>query len=226
MTGGREVGFPPGGEVRDGQVYISALTHDTAEEAAALYTRVFLNDEPMTCRHGIDPARFLPFAREYLHFCAEQGLSIVAADRGTDEVVGFALCSDLATDWNAVSPGISTLLSLFGESMEILGEVESRCPDLLNPEPGTVLHLFQLGVREAERGRGIAICLVSSILSLALHRGYSRVIAECTGPGSRHICERCGFSGAAYVAYDDFVVNGQAFFAGISGGITLMIRDL
>ncbi len=223
---GRVVGVPPERLVHEERERLLPLTHETADETAALYAHVFLNDEPMTRRHGIDPAKFSPFAREYLHFCADQGMSVIAAECDTGDVVGFALCSDLATDWSSVSPGISTLLSFFSESMEILGEVESRCPDLAYPEPGTVLHLFQLGVRETERGRGIAIRLVSRILSLALHRGYSRVIADCTGPGSRRACEQCGFSGAAYVTYDDFIVSGQAFFAGIPGGITLMIRDL
>jgi hypothetical protein len=56
------------------QVIFQLLSQDTADAAAELYTDVFLNDEPMTCRHGIAPGRFLPYARFYLRFCSEQQL--------------------------------------------------------------------------------------------------------------------------------------------------------
>ncbi len=202
------------------------LTRDASDATADLYTHVFLHDEPMTRRHGIDPSVFLPYARFYLRFCSEQQLSFIAISRETREVVGFALGSDLTTDWNSAGPEMVGLVSLFRESMAILEEVEHRCPDLRDVQPGTVLHLFQLGVRRDFRGQGIAVALIQCMLNEAERRGFRKVIADCTGPASKRSCERCGFRQAAHVVYDEFQVDGNAFFRGIPGGISLMIRDV
>ncbi len=212
----------------DGETLVEyrLLTRDTSDTTADLYTHVFLNDEPMTRRHGIDPCVFLPYARFYLRFCSGQQLSCIAFSRETREVVGFALCSDLATDWNSVGPEMVGLVSLFRESMAILEEVERRCPDLREVQPGTVLHIFQLGVRRDFRGRGIAVALIQRMLNEAERCGFRKVIADCTGPASKRSCERCGFRQAAHVAYDEFQVDGNAFFRGLPGGISLMIRDV
>jgi GNAT superfamily N-acetyltransferase len=117
------------------------------------------------------------------------------------------------------------LVSLFRESMAILEEVE-HCPDLLDIQPGTVLHIFQLGVRRGFRGRGLATGLIRSLLHQAKRQGFGKVIADCTGPVSMHTCEKCGFREAARVIYDDFYVDGKVFFRGLPGGISLMIRDV
>lgn len=211
---------------RDNSHFFQFLTRDTADATAELYTEVFLQDEPMTRRHGIDPRNFLPYAREYLHFCAEQQLSFVAVDKGTHGVTTFVLGSDLATDWRSVGPGMVTLLSFFRESMAILEELESRCPDLSHIRPGMVFHLFQVGARRGYRKQGLVTRLMQCSFVHAKCRGFGKVIADCTGPVSRHICERCGFHCAAFIAYDDFRIDGRAFFYGLPGGISLMVRDV
>ena len=207
-------------------VVYQLLSNDAVDTAAELYAEVFLNDEPMTCRHRIDPVDFLPYAREYLRFCADQQLSFIAVEQETHEIAGFALGSDLSTEWESVGPGIITLLSFFRESMVILGEVEHKCVELREIQIGTVFHIFQLGVRREFRGNGIATGLIHCILAHAKRRGFGKVVVDCTGPVSRHTCERCGFVETAYIAYDDFHIDGKAFFHGIPGGISLMIREI
>lgn len=202
------------------------LSQKTADETADLYTQVFLNDEPMTKRHGIDPAQFLPYARKYLYFCANQNLSLISVECETQEVTGFILCSDFSTDWNSFGHDMISFLSFFQESMAILEEVEHRCPELDAVLPGKALHVFQLGVRRDYRGQGIARELLAHVLDMAGQRGFSTVFAECTGPISRHIFERCGFRCRGYVRYDEFITQGQIFFQGLPGGISLMIRDV
>jgi len=222
----RGMGTMRHGDNRDMDQCIQILTHDTADATAELYTRVFLEDEPMTRHHGINPKEFLPCAREYLHFCADQELSFIAVDRVTSQVVAFVLGSDLTTDLYSVGPGMVTLLSFFRESMEIIEELESRCPDISNAKPGMIFHIFQIGTHCNSRRYGLVKQLIRLSLSRAADRGFVKAVAECTGSISRHTCERCGFHCAAYIRYDDFITDGKAFFSGLPGGISLMIRDI
>lgn len=213
-------------EMGDTNQSLQLLTHNTADATAELYTRVFLNDEPMTHRHGIAHETFLPYAREYLHLCAEQQLSVISIDARTSEVTAFLLGSDLTVDWHSAGPGMAALLSLFRESMAIIEALESRCPDLAQIRPGLVLHLFQGGAQREYREQGLLTRLMEYSIAHAQRREFVKVIAECTGPVSRHVCEKCGFFCAAYIAYDEFSIEGNAFFSGLPGGISLMIRDI
>jgi hypothetical protein len=52
------------------------------------------------------------------------------------------------------------------------------------------------------------------------------VVADCTHPGSRRSFEQCGFHEAGSLSYDAFSLDGVRFFAGLEGGISLMVRDL
>lgn len=205
---------------------LQLLTSDTADATAELYADVFLQDEPMTRSHGIDPRRFLPCAREYLHFCAGLKLSFVACNRKNGIITAFVLASDLATRWESAGPGIAALFSYFPESMAIIDELESRCPGIHGAEPGRVLHIFQAGTMREHRGRGLVTRLVRCTQAHAKKHGFQRIIADCTGPVSQHVFERCGFHCAAYIPYHDFLVEGEAFFSALPGGISLMVRDI
>lgn len=222
----REMGTMRHGDNRDMDQCIQLLTHDTADATAELYTRVFLEDEPMTRHHGINPEEFLPCTREYLHFCADQELSFIAVDRVTRQVVAFLLGSDLTSDLYSVGPGMVTLLSFFRESMEIINALESQCPDISDANPEEIFHIFQIGTHRDYRRLGLVSKLIRMSLANAKRHGFVTAVAECTGSISRHTCERCGFRCAGYIRYDDFITDGKAFFSGLPGGISLMIRDI
>lgn len=202
------------------------LNRKTIDPAAELYTEVFLKDEPLTSRHGIDPLEFLPCAREYVRFCADKKLSYVARDVMTGTIAGFGFASDLTTDWGIVGPATVRLISLFKESMAIIAEVEQRCPALRAVQPGSVLHIFQGGVRQDYRGRRILGTIIRLILDRARNMEFKMVVGECTGPVSRHILQQAGFREAASVSYEEFEYDGRPFFAGIPGRLSLMIRDV
>jgi ribosomal protein S18 acetylase RimI-like enzyme len=204
----------------------SLLDTGMIEQAARAYTDVFVQDEPTTRRHNIDPGTFLVFARQYLRHCADFGLSIIAQDPQTAECVGFILCCDLATDIAALGLEMTKFLSFFPESVAIIDALEEKYLDRGMAEPGTTLHVFQLGVRREYRGRGIAPELIRRTCDLARERGFAQVIADCTSPVSHHTFERCGFQVRGSIPYDSFRNGNRKFFAGLNGGISLVIREL
>lgn len=210
----------------DNSSLFQPLTHDTADATAELYTDVFLNDEPMTRHHGIDPGQFLPCAREYLHFCAGQKLSFVATDRTKGQVTAFVLGSDLTTNFYSVGQGMVSLLTFFRESMEIIEALESQCPDISGVNPGNVFHIFQIGTHRDYRHLGLATQLIRMSLVNAKRHGFVKAVAECTGQTSKHTCERCGFHRAVSIRYNNFMVDGKHFFSGLPGEISLMVRDI
>lgn len=214
--------------VRSGGCEFLPLTRDpvACDAAGDLYTEVFTRDEPMTRTHAIDPEYFRHFARIYARLCGEWGMSSIARDGTTGDLAGFLFCSDLAVNLADAGPDISVLLEQFPESVAIIDALEQGCPEISSPRPGTILHVFQIGVSPEHRCRGIARDLIGCSIRTAKEHGFSKIAADCTSAVSRHAFASLGFREAGYIPYDSFIVNGRAFFKGIPDGLSLMLRDL
>ena len=202
------------------------LTSDDCEQTARIYMEVFLRDETTSRRHAPDPVRFLPYTRFYVDFCRRKQLSFIARDQEKDEVIGFILCSDLVTDWDAEGTLMTAFLSHFHETVVAIDELERRCFDLGTIPPGTFMHVFQIGVTWEFRGLSVSTTLIRRVLAHAREQGFHQVIADCTSQESCHSFERCGFYEVGRTAYDTISINGTRFFTGLEGGISLMARDL
>lgn len=206
-------------------VYLPLKPADV-EEAARLYTDVFIADEPTTHRYAPDPEIFLPYARRYTEFLARKELSYIARDGRTGEIAGFIFCLDLTGDLAAEGAKMAEFLAHFRETVEMIDELEEQYIDRDKIAAGTVLHIYQIGVARPYRGCGMAQAMIRRALISARRRGFSRAVADCTGPISRRAFERCGFVQAGILPYDSFSKNGVAFFSGIDGGISLMVREI
>jgi ribosomal protein S18 acetylase RimI-like enzyme len=202
------------------------LTGPAVESAARLYMEVFLADEPTTRRHAPDPKFFLPHAHYYVGSLARKNLSFLARDKKTRELAGFIFCFDLTEDPADEGESMVTFIAHFREAVAMIHELEDRHLDRSMIGPGSVLHIFQIGVRREFRGSGVAKTMIRHVLAEARVRGFRKVVADCTGPTSKKAFEACGFSQKGFLSYDAFTMDGVRFFAGLDGGISLMVRDV
>lgn len=202
------------------------LTMAGTENAARLYREVFLTDEPTTRRHAPDPELFLPDALRYVRYLAKNGLSFVARDTRTDELMGFIFCFDMAMDPGSQGEWMKEYLAHFPDAVAMIDELEDRYFDCQGFVSGSTLHIFQIGVSRKYRGCKIASSLICRVLDHVRERGFRQAVADCTSATSRRTFERCGFSPSGFLSYEDFSRNGIRFFSGLEGGITLMVRDL
>jgi len=216
----------PGAPLHPVSLSIVPLVNADSEAGAELYTRVFLDDEPTTRCHGLAPARFLPFARCYVRWLVKEDLSFVAKDERTGEVLGFIFCFDFRDDPAQDSPMLREFLQQFRHAIAMIDELEARHIRRDEIEPGSMLHIFQIGVDRKGRRRGIARALLNRVLSHANERGFLQMVADCTNPASRQLFEACGFSEAGFSSYESFSIDGRCVFAGLEGGISLMTRDV
>jgi ribosomal protein S18 acetylase RimI-like enzyme len=207
------------------QPIFTLLAESDVEEVSRLYTEVFLADEPTTRRHAPDPAFFLHHARFYARFLLKNPLSFIARDERTGTIAGFIFCVDLTDDPGEDGPEMAEFLTHFGELVALIDELEAQHLDRNGIGRGSVLHVFQIGVSRHYRGRGLAQALIRRVLAHAGERGFRQVVADCTGPASRSAFARCGFYEAGSVSYNAFRMNDDRFFAGIDGGISLMVKE-
>ncbi len=202
------------------------LTESDVESAARLYTEVFLADEPTSHRHALDPALFLPYARFYVGSLVRKDLSFLIRDETTNELAGFIFCFDLTDDPEKESAVMAEFIAHFKEAVAMIHELEDRYINLEEIKAGSVLHIFQIGVSRQYRKTGIAQAMIHRVLAHARKRGFRQVIADCTSPASKRVFEQCGFSEMGFSPYGTFSMNGVRFFAGLDGGISLLVKNI
>jgi GNAT superfamily N-acetyltransferase len=202
------------------------LSPETVDATARLYTEVFVRDEPTTRWHRIIEEDFLPFARTYVQFCEAQGLSYIAQEEKTGEVIGFIFCHDLTMDLDALGPAMREYLSCFDATIQLISTLEEKYLNIIPVPPGTALHVYQLGICREFRHRLVSTALIRHILASARGRGFRTIVTDCTGPGSCRSFEKCGFTRSGSIPYSSFLVGGTAFFDGLEGEITLMVKEL
>jgi ribosomal protein S18 acetylase RimI-like enzyme len=211
---------------RSESVLCHPLTESDAGGAARLYADTFLSDEPTTHRRAPDPVLFLHYGTLYARSLAGKQLSFIARDARTPDPAGFIFCVDLTDDLVAEGAWMAEFLAQFPEAVAMLTELEDRFFNRADIVPGSVMHIYQIGVDRRYRGTGIARDLIRRALAHARDRGYRQAVADCTHMASRRSFEACGFREAGFLSYETFSINGVRYFAGLEGGISLMVRDL
>ena len=202
------------------------LTESDVESAARLYTEVFLADEPTSHRHALDPALFLPYARFYVHSLVGKDLSFLSRNETTKELTGFIFSFDLTDDPENEGAVMSEFISHFKEAVAMIHELEDHHLNREEIKAGSVLHIFQIGVSRQYRETGIARAMINRVLAHARERGFRQVIADCTSPDSKRVFEQCGFSEMGFSPFEAFSMNDVRFFAGLTGGISLMVKNI
>jgi len=209
-----------------GKLACIPLTESNADEAARIYSEVFLADEPTTQTRSPDPARFFHYGRLYTRFLAGKNLCYVVRDEWAHELVGFIFCVDITETLEDIGEWTTLIVEDFSEAMTMINELESRHINLADTSPGSVLHIFQIGVDRKYRSQGIAQLLIHQVLANARDHGFRQAVADCTSQASRRSFEKCGFHEVGFSSYEEFSLEGNRYFAECEGGIYLMMRDI
>lgn len=205
---------------------ILPLDSSHSQSAASLYTDVFISDEPTTLLYDPDPSVFRSFADIYVRLLIQKNLSFVAMDNETRDIVGFIFCLDIASDIRDEDEDMARFLSLFHETVFLIGELERRYLDIDYLSAGRTLHIYQIGVRKKFRRSRIALSLVNMALKHGKELGYLKAVAECTSSASKQVFSASGFKQSGSIDYDSFYIDGVNFFSNINGCISLMTKDL
>jgi ribosomal protein S18 acetylase RimI-like enzyme len=194
-------------------------------ELIQLLALTFTESDPPAIALGITPAEFEAFVTLVIAPQSTQELTIVARDLASGVLAGAQLNEDATTP---PPDGITGLSEKFDPIFDLFGQLDDQLGESPVTEPGTVLHLFLIGVDNRFRGRGIARRLVQAALAHGSAMGYATAITEATNRTSQHICGKAGFTTRAQTSYADYRRDGVAVFASISehGGPMAMVQAL
>ena len=206
-------------------IEFNTLTAADEDELAVLFGRVFSRRDPPAYAVGLTAAEFEAFVRLLLPKAAGEGLTRVARNAETWEMIGALLNEDCAAD---MPDGLDGLSPKFDPIFDILVPMSEEYWGTRQPQQGEGLHMFLLGVAESASGRGVGQQLVADSLTLGSSKGYRKAVTEATNKTSQHIFRKLGFEERVRRSYASHHFKGQSVFASIAEhqGPILMDRSL
>ena len=103
----------------------SIYTPDDADEMTRVLGEVFSQRDPPAVAVGLSPSEFEAFVRLFCPKAAVEGVTIVARQAGTRELVGALLTEDSAS---ALPDGMDRLSPKFEPIFDILGQLDTEIP--------------------------------------------------------------------------------------------------
>ena len=207
---------------KDGIRY-ELLDEENMEGAVQCVSEVFIENEPLAHHMKITLDEFITFARGYYPMIVEQGLSLVARDIASGEVIGIRVSEDHVLE---NPPEIENLSPKFLPIFTLLGQLEERFYKERQIRRGEYVHMFMVAVKPGFTCRGIAPTMNRLFINHVIELGYTHAVTEPTGAISQHILrDKLGFKVLDQVDYEDFEFEGERVFAGIEDNTCAMLME-
>ena len=205
-------------------VRYGVLEEADADEMATLLAAEFSRFEPMSVAIDIGHDPLLELVKLYVPKAVAEGVTIVARDAASGELVGAVLTDDFGTP---VPDGVEGI-ERFAPIASLLEELDVQYQEGKTIQPGQYIHQFMLAVSRDATGRQIGQNLVHASLVNGQRRGYRMAVTEATGSTSQHIFRKHGFQDRLTTRYPEYRFGGEPVFASIQGhlGTILMDREL
>ena len=208
-------------------IIYQTLTATRLEETIAFIAEHFVTYEYLTRASKLTREEFTVFCRQYCEASLIHHLSIIALDKATDELVGFAINEDAHSD-NTVDTTqfyqVSDHYIPFFAMLHALSESYLKLEEKHNHN----FHLHLLGVKPTHQGRKIGKTLVEASEMVAKQHEFTYIIVEATSPLTKPICEKLNYLNLGNHVYKDFVLDGEKPFKHILDydGPHLFMRQL
>jgi len=181
------------------------LTEKDAAAAIKLAQDHFALDEPTFQAHGVPANETGPLFEGMVRSVLPQGLSVIAKDTKTGEVVGHRFAADWATTPGPppFPPGKCDSITAMWKKAHALwlakrGEIK----------PGQWVHFLGVGVHPDWRSKGLATVMYEHCIQNARSKGFRGFIAENASQFSYLAVKKLGFTEQVAISYADFEYNG------------------
>ncbi|MGL5060379.1 MAG: GNAT family N-acetyltransferase [Microcoleus sp.] len=186
------------------------------EKTISCIVDVFSSSEPLAKVVGITQDEFYPFAKIICKKAVKDGLSHIAKDYSTGEVIGFIISEKLIQENNEQSNQIFDDFVKFIPILSLLAQLEEQYMSRLSiEEKEHTLHCFMVGVQASYRNQNIAKYLIDNNIKNA-KKFFLKAICEATGIISQHIFLQLGFKEIVAIEYQDYEYQGVKIFGNLA----------
>lgn len=202
----------------------SILAEKDYQETVDLLTETFCQRDPIESALQITPEEFRVMLELELEPIWRNGLSMLARHVPSGRLLGALVAMDALAE-SVDSRGKIT------PKFEPIGEIARDFHDFYintrNPQPGSCLYLFVIGVHSDAAGQGLGQKLIGEALRHARKKGYRSAFVLATNLVSMNALKKHRFSAIKTVDYQTYRYQGRPVFASITQhpGLALMERS-
>lgn len=177
------------------------LIYEAAECLSDVFVGVHVGDafisEPVINALQITKETFLEFTLEYLRNVANQGLTIIARDKESGEVVGVSLAESY--DPEEVTPLFKGRFEPWNKAIELCDYLDRSYVKFLksitgkNVEKNEHIHLFLLGIRLDKKKLYVATEMINVLARTGKSSGFKSIFAETTNYRAQCLADMTGF---------------------------------
>lgn len=203
-------------------IEITSMRRECASDAFSLVCNIFV--EASVLHNAVDIT--IDEYREYLHGSFDemwrQGLSIIATDRTTNELVGCLLACDYAKQ-ELNSAKVPAKLEPVNALLKTLDSAYRTDRKIL---PGQVMLVDMAVVKETFSGCGIYTRLREKAHRIGRDAGFQQIVGELSSAATQHLCvNRFRHKICAEIEFASFTYNNEKPFASIKEPASIILVE-
>ncbi len=199
------------------------LQEKDLEQTINCLVDVFTSSEPITTAIQINASEFYPFAEIVGQKAVKDGLSQIAKDSATSQVVGAIISEDLSTELSEENS--KNLPQKFDIIFQVLKELHEKYESQKKLGTDKLFHIFLLATQKQYSNIKIANNLLEKNLKIATQKGFSGAIVEVTGNISQHLFRKYGFEDRCSIDYQTYKYKGIKVFETIKEHRSCILMD-
>ena len=189
------------------------LQEKDLEQTINCLVEVFTSGEPVTMSLKITPSDFYPFAEIICKKAVKDGLSHIAKDSATSQIIGLIISENFSTTLS--EENFKNIPEKLGAILQLIKELHEEYEINKKVVTGKLLHVCFLGTKEQYRNRNIANNLIKKNLNLASQEEFSGAVLKASGKISQHLFRKYGFEDRCSIDYQTYEDKGIKVFEGI-----------
>lgn len=194
--------------------HILPLNEEYAQQTAHILAKSFM-DEPMQTVLDTTYEDILEFMEHTVRHAIPAGLSVIAVDTATDQVVAANINKDLLEEpIGENDPFSDRLLPIF----MLLDELDQFYHNHYEVQPGAIHHNLMMATDSSYRNQDLSNQFFKACTDIAREKGFKTMLTELTGPVSIHVAtQKLGYEVVHELKYADFCYNDTYPFKAIQG---------
>ena len=207
------------------RVEISLLKAEDADAAFDVATQVFVEGSTLHQALGISLDDYRKYLKDPFSSMIAEGLSVVANDSSTGEVLGCMIVTDFRNQFEAGATQNEKFLPLSSLTLDLCQQYFKGHP----PSVGDAILVDMGAVSPAARGLGLYKQMRNKVHAHARQLGFKRVVGELSSAATQHhVLHQLHHKPIAEVKFADFEFNGTYPFRSITEpeSIVLSLGDL
>lgn len=192
---------------------IQDLTEEYTNPTIRLFTKAFIEGEPMTHQIGIQYAEYEPFAREVVSKALKDGLSKIALDN-QNNVVAFCIVEDMADPFIPKLAHYPKLKPVFA----LLSQLSKPFVKNKSFLKGKIVHAIMTAVHPDHRGKKLSVAINKAGSDFAARKGYDFAYVDATNERSeKNVSDYTISKLLNRIKYEEFTFDGVKPFKELEG---------